>query len=62
MERWELCWSRVAFLDLVVSLSFVARGMKIISFTDDYFWKRDPDTYITHFTLPPAKQTLLPLC
>ena len=62
MEGWELCWSRVAFSDLVVNLSFVARDMKMISFTDDYFWKRDPDTYTTHFTLPPAKQTLLPLC
>jgi len=30
--------------------------MKIISLTDDYFWKRDLDTYATHFTLPPAKQ------
>ncbi len=62
MERWELCWSRVAFSDLVFSLSFVARVVMIILLTDDYFWKRDPDTYITHFTLPPAKQTLLPLC
>ena len=25
MEGWELCWSRVAFSDLVLSLSFVAR-------------------------------------
>ena len=62
MEGWELCWSRVAFSDLVVNLSFVARDMKINLLSDDYFWKRDPDTYTTHFTLPPAKQTLLPLC
>ena len=63
MERWELCWSRVAFSDLVVNLSYVARDMKINLLTDDYFWGnatliRTP----THFTLPPAKQTLLPLC
>ena len=69
MEGWELCWSRVAFSDLVIfSQSFVARVVTIthvvtiILLTDDYFWKRDHDTYTTHFTLPPAKQTLLPLC